>query len=63
MKHINKSIVFTVYLTALEIELHDEIGDEGTAKAEALRMIKNGEVEIDDVDFCEERDCECGCNA
>ena len=59
---MNKSIVYTVYLTALEIEFHDQVGDEGTAKDEALRMIQNGEVEIDEVDFCEERDCECGCN-
>jgi hypothetical protein len=57
-----KSIVFSVFLSPLEIELHNEVGDERTARDEALRMIKNGEVEIDDVDFCEERDCECGCN-
>ena len=59
---MNKSIVYKVYFEPLEIELHDQIGDSGTARDEALRMIKNGEVEIDDDDFCEERDCECGCN-
>ena len=59
---MNKSIVFKVYLEPIEVELHNEVGDERTARDEALRMIKNGEVEIDEVDFLEERDCECGCN-
>ena len=59
---MNKSIVFKVYLEPLEIELHDQVGDRGTAQDEALRMIKNGEIEIDEVNFWEERDCECGCN-
>ena len=59
---MNKSIVYKVYFEPLEIELHDQIGDSGTARDEALRMIKNGEIEIDEVDFWEERDCECGCN-
>ena len=59
---MNKSVVFKVYLEPLEIELHDQVGDRGTAKVEALKMIQNGEIEIDEVDFWEERDCECGCN-
>jgi len=59
---MNKSVVFKVYLEPLEIELHDQVGDRGTAKDEALKMIQNGEIEIDEVDFWEERDCECGCN-
>ena len=62
---MNKALVFTVYISPLEIALHyddENEADKGIASDEALRMIKNGEIEIDAVDFWEERDCECGCN-
>ena len=59
---MNKSVVFKVYLEPLEIEFHDQVGDRGSAIDEALKMIQNGEIEIDEVDFWEERDCECGSN-
>ena len=54
---MNKALVFIVYISPLEIALHyddENEADRGIAKDEALRMIKNGEVEIDEVDFLEE---------
>ena len=36
---MNKSIVFKVYLEPIEVELHNEVGDERTARDEALSKI------------------------
>ena len=57
---MNKAYVYKVIINPIMVEIHEV--DNHLAIEEAQRKIKDGEIEIEEAEYSDEKVCECGCN-